>query len=112
MSMPRRSRSRTRKKRETRVSREMPPYRRKRSSSSTKSKMAQENQEVKEMKTIEGVLKDLRKTFDNYLPQIRNQVRQFQRKTAKTTVERPVLALGAAFLAGMALGIALSRPRH
>jgi ElaB/YqjD/DUF883 family membrane-anchored ribosome-binding protein len=112
MSMPRRSRSRTRKTRETRVSREMPPYRRKRPSSSTKSKMAQENQEVKEMKTIEGVLKDLRKTLDNYLPQVRNQVTEFQRKTAKTTVERPELALGAVFLAGMALGIAMSRPRH
>jgi ElaB/YqjD/DUF883 family membrane-anchored ribosome-binding protein len=73
--------------------------------------MAQETKGMEEMKTIEGVLKDLRKTLDTYLPQVRNQVREIQRKATKTTTERPMLALGVAFLVGMALGIALSRPR-
>lgn len=73
--------------------------------------MAQETKGKEEMKTIEGVLKDLRKTLDTYLPQVRNQVREIQTKATKTTTERPMLALGVAFLVGMALGIALSRPR-
>jgi ElaB/YqjD/DUF883 family membrane-anchored ribosome-binding protein len=89
----------------------MRSYRKKTPVSSTKSEMAQEDKEMKEIKAIEGVLKDLRKMLDNYLPQVRNQVKEIQRKTAKATVERPTLAIGVAFLAGMALGIALSRPR-
>ena len=68
-------------------------------------------QEDKEMKTIEGVLRDLRKRLDNHLPQIRNQAKKITRKTAEATVERPALAIGVAFLVGMTLGIVLTRQR-
>jgi ElaB/YqjD/DUF883 family membrane-anchored ribosome-binding protein len=73
--------------------------------------MAQETEEIEEMKTIEDTLKDLRKTLDTYLPQVRNQVREIQRKATKATTERPILTLGAAFLVGIILGMALSRAR-
>lgn len=71
--------------------------------------MAQEEKELKEMKTIEEILKDLRKALDAYLPQLREQVKEVQKMATKTTTERPMLALGVAFLVGVALGIALSK---
>jgi ElaB/YqjD/DUF883 family membrane-anchored ribosome-binding protein len=73
--------------------------------------MAQETEEIEEMKTIEDTLKDLRKTLDTYLPQVRNQVKEIQRKATKATTDRPMLTLGAAFAVGMILGMVLSRAR-
>lgn len=72
--------------------------------------MAREK-ESEELKTIEGQVKDLRKDVDTRLTELREQVRTLQQKAAKTVVERPLLALGVAFLVGMAFGIALSRSR-
>jgi ElaB/YqjD/DUF883 family membrane-anchored ribosome-binding protein len=73
------------------------------------SKLAQEEKELKEMKTIEEILRDLRKALDTYLPQLREQLKGVQKTATKTTTERPMLALGVAFLVGVALGIALSK---
>lgn len=78
---------------------------------SSESNLAQEGKQLKEMKTTEETLKDLRKAFDAYLPQLREQVKEVQKMAAKTTTERPMLALAVAFSVGMALGIALCRPR-
>ena len=78
---------------------------------SLESNLAQEEKELKEMRTIEEMLKDLRKTLDASLPELREQVKELQQRTEKATAERPMLALGVAFLVGMALGIALSRPK-
>ena len=72
--------------------------------------MAREK-ESEELKIIEGQVKDLRKDVDTRLTELRDQVRTLQQKAAKTVVERPLLALGVAFLVGMAFGIALSRSR-
>lgn len=73
--------------------------------------MSEEEKELKEKKTIEEVLKDLRKILDVYLPHVRDQVKEIRKKATKTTTERPMLALGVAFLVGMALGITLSKLR-
>jgi ElaB/YqjD/DUF883 family membrane-anchored ribosome-binding protein len=73
--------------------------------------LAQEEEQLKEMKTIEEILKDLRKTLDASLPELREQVKELQQRAAKATTGRPMLALGVAFLVGMALGIALSRSK-
>jgi ElaB/YqjD/DUF883 family membrane-anchored ribosome-binding protein len=72
--------------------------------------LSQEEKELKDSKTIE-VLKDLRKNLDVYLPQVREQANVFREKAAKTARERPMLALGMAFLVGIALGITLSKLR-
>lgn len=54
-------------------------------------------------------MKSLRKDMDTRLVDLKAQVNAAQKKAAKTVAERPMLALGVAFVAGMALGIALSK---
>jgi hypothetical protein len=46
---------------------------------------------------------------DQRLSELKVQVDGLQEKAAKTFTKRPVLALGVAFVAGMAIGIALSK---
>lgn len=67
--------------------------------------------EAEEMKVIEKDVKELRKDLDTRLTELRAQVKDLQQKAAKTVAERPMLALGVAFVIGMAFGIALSRPK-
>jgi ElaB/YqjD/DUF883 family membrane-anchored ribosome-binding protein len=78
---------------------------------SLESDLAQEEKELKEIKTIEEILTDLKKTLETNLPRVREQVKEVQEKARKTITERPMLALGVVFLTGMALGIILSRSR-
>ena len=47
--------------------------------------------------------------MDTRLVDLKAEVNAAQKRAAKTVAERPVLALGVAFVAGMALGIALSK---
>ena len=63
------------------------------------------------MKAIEKDVTALRKDLDARLAELREQVKDLQKKAAKTVAERPMLALGVAFAVGMAFGIALSRSR-
>jgi ElaB/YqjD/DUF883 family membrane-anchored ribosome-binding protein len=72
-------------------------------------KMAKEEKELRELKTIEELLNYVKNTLDARLPQLREQVKGVQQRATKATTERPMLALGVAFLVGMALGIAISR---
>lgn len=69
------------------------------------------DKETEEMKTIERDFKDLRKDLDASLTELRAQVKDLQEKAAKTVTERPLLALGVAFVVGMAFGVAMSRSR-
>jgi len=69
------------------------------------------DKETEEMKAIEQDFKALRKDLDASLTELRAQVKDLQAKAAKTVAERPLLALGVAFVVGMAFGIALSRSR-
>lgn len=61
------------------------------------------------MKDVEDLVKSLRKDMDSRLIDLKAQANVAQKKAAKTVAERPLLALGVAFVAGMALGIALSK---
>lgn len=70
--------------------------------------MAKEK-ETQEIKNIEEYVKDLRKDVDKRLSELKVQMDDVQEKAAKTVTEKPMLALGVAFVAGMAFGIALSR---
>lgn len=62
-----------------------------------------------QLNDIEDLVKSLRKDMDARLIDLKAQVNVAQKKAAKTVAERPLLALGVAFVAGMALGIALSK---
>ena len=74
--------------------------------------MAQEKKELRELKKIEELLNYVRKTLDTRLPQLGEQMKGVQQRATKATAERPILALGVAFLIGMTLGIAISRQRR
>ena len=65
--------------------------------------------ELQEMRNIEEYVKNLRKDMDKRLGELKVQVNDLQLKAAKTMAERPMLALGVAFVAGMAIGIALAK---
>lgn len=51
------------------------------------------------------------KAINESLADLREQVKDLKQKAAKTVTERPLLALGVAFVIGMAFGIALSGSR-
>jgi len=52
---------------------------------------------------------NLRKDIDASLVDLKAQLNVVQKKATKTVTERPLLALGVAFVAGMAVGVALSK---
>lgn len=70
--------------------------------------MPRENEE-KELKTIEDDVQVLKKDLDTRVSELREQIKDLQKKAEKTVAERPLMALGVAFVVGMAFGIALSR---
>lgn len=46
--------------------------------------------------------------MDNGLVELRGQLKLLQKEATRTVKDKPLLALGVAFVVGMALGIALS----
>ena len=62
-----------------------------------------------EVRELEGFVKDLRADVDKRLDDLKADVNVLAKRATKTVSERPLLALGVAFVAGMALGIALSK---
>jgi ElaB/YqjD/DUF883 family membrane-anchored ribosome-binding protein len=67
------------------------------------------NKEAQEVRDIEQNVKELRKDVDKRLEELKAQMNVITQKATKTVAERPLLALGVAFVAGMAVGIALSK---
>lgn len=63
----------------------------------------------KDVPDIEEYVKELRKDVDKRLDDLKAQMNVISQKATKTVAERPLLALGVAFVAGMAVGIALSK---
>jgi ElaB/YqjD/DUF883 family membrane-anchored ribosome-binding protein len=57
---------------------------------------------------IPRYMKSLRKDVDSRLVDLKSEMDDVQKKAAKTLKERPMLALGIAFVVGMAFGIALA----
>jgi ElaB/YqjD/DUF883 family membrane-anchored ribosome-binding protein len=70
-----------------------------------------EEKELKEMRKVEDYVKDLRKDIDKRLSDLSEQMRPVRHRTAKMITERPLLALGVAFVVGVAVGIALSKSK-
>jgi ElaB/YqjD/DUF883 family membrane-anchored ribosome-binding protein len=66
------------------------------------------NKDAEEIKAMEEDFKALKKDIDARYVELRAQVKDLQQKATKTVTERPLLALGVAFVVGMALGVALS----
>ena len=62
-----------------------------------------------QLRDIEDVVKSVRKDMDSLLIDLKAQVNVAQKKAVKTVGERPMLALGVAFVAGMVIGVALSK---
>ena len=62
-----------------------------------------------QLRDIEDLVRSLRKDVDMHLIDLKSQLNVAQNKATKTIEERPMLALGVAFIAGIAIGIALSR---
>jgi ElaB/YqjD/DUF883 family membrane-anchored ribosome-binding protein len=69
------------------------------------------DKEAEEIRAMEEDFKALKKDLDARYVELRGQVKDLQQKAAKTVTERPLLALGVAFVVGMAFGIALSGSR-
>ena len=67
------------------------------------------NKELQEVRNLEEIVKSLRKDVDKRLEELKVQMNSAQQKATKTVAERPLLALGIAFVAGMAVGVALSK---
>jgi len=62
-----------------------------------------------QLQDIEDVVKSVRKDMDALLVDLRAQINVAQKSAVKTLSERPMLALGVAFVAGMVVGVALSK---
>ena len=58
---------------------------------------------------IPEYMKSLRKDVDSRLTDLKAELDDVQKKAAKKTKERPMLALGIAFVVGVAFGIALAK---
>jgi ElaB/YqjD/DUF883 family membrane-anchored ribosome-binding protein len=63
----------------------------------------------KDVPDVEEYVKELRKDVDKRLDDLKAQMNVISQKATKSVAERPFLALGVAFVAGMAVGIALSK---
>jgi ElaB/YqjD/DUF883 family membrane-anchored ribosome-binding protein len=59
--------------------------------------------------SVKQDVKELKKDVDGRLITIKKQLDRVQKDAMKTITEQPLLALGVAFVAGMAVGIALSQ---
>ncbi len=69
------------------------------------------DKEAEEIRVMEEDFKALKKDIDARYVELRDQMKTLQQKTTKTVTERPLLALGVAFVVGMAFGIAMSGSR-
>ena len=67
------------------------------------------NKETHDVREVERYVRELRKDMDKRLDDVKVQMNVISQKATKTVVERPLLALAVTFVAGMAIGIALSK---
>ncbi|MGD0689847.1 MAG: hypothetical protein ABSA50_08760 [Candidatus Bathyarchaeia archaeon] len=65
--------------------------------------------EGREAEKVEVHVNDLKKDMDKRLSELKVQIDALQERAAQKVTDQPILALGVAFVAGMALGVALSR---
>jgi len=67
------------------------------------------SKEKDNVRDVVDQVKDLRKNMDKSLVEVKGQLRLLQKEATRTVKDKPLLALGVAFVLGMALGIALSK---
>ncbi len=67
-----------------------------------------EEKELKEMRKVEDYVKDLRKDIDKRFGDLSKQMGPVRHRATKAINERPLLALGVAFVVGVAVGVAIS----
>lgn len=65
----------------------------------------------KEKEKIPEVLKQFQEQYDRKLDEVRATVDGLREAGTKTVTERPLLALGVAFVLGLSLAVALARSR-
>jgi len=65
----------------------------------------------KEKEKIAEVLRQFQEQYDRKLDELRATVDGLRETGTKTVTERPLLALGVAFVLGLSLGVALARSR-
>ena len=70
-----------------------------------------EEKELREMRKVEDYVKDLRKDVDKRFSDLSKQMGPVRHRAAKAISERPLLALGVAFVLGMAVGVAISKSK-
>jgi ElaB/YqjD/DUF883 family membrane-anchored ribosome-binding protein len=70
-----------------------------------------EEKELEEMRKVEDYVKDLRKDIDKRFTDLSEQMGPVRDRAAKAITERPLLALGVAFVVGVAVGVAISRSK-
>jgi ElaB/YqjD/DUF883 family membrane-anchored ribosome-binding protein len=71
-----------------------------------------ERKDLEEIKAaMDDKLNKLTTDVDTRLREILDQVPELQKRTTETVAQRPLLALGVAFVLGMILGLAMSRSR-
>ena len=67
------------------------------------------NKETQDSDSVDEHVRELRKDMDKRMDELKTEMNILTRRATKTVVERPLLALAVAFVAGMAVGIALSK---
>ncbi len=67
------------------------------------------SKEKDNVRDVVDQVKDLRKNMDKSLVEVKGQLRLLQKEATRTVKDKPLLALGVAFVVGMAIGIALSK---
>ena len=67
------------------------------------------SKEKDNVRDVVDQVRDLRKSMDKNLVEVRGQLKLLQREATRTVKDKPLLALGVAFIVGMAVGIALSK---
>jgi ElaB/YqjD/DUF883 family membrane-anchored ribosome-binding protein len=67
--------------------------------------LSRKDDQVSESRNI----RELKKDMDKRLSELKVQMDALQERAAQKVADQPLLALGVAFVAGMALGVALSK---
>jgi ElaB/YqjD/DUF883 family membrane-anchored ribosome-binding protein len=67
------------------------------------------NKEAPDAQDVKEYVKQLGNDMDKRMDDLKVQMNVLSQRATKTVAERPLLALAVAFVAGMAVGIALSK---
>ncbi|MGD0425005.1 MAG: hypothetical protein ABSA92_16360 [Candidatus Bathyarchaeia archaeon] len=64
-----------------------------------------EEKELKQVRKVEGYVKDLRRDMDKRFSDLRKQMGPVRHRAEETISERPLLVVSVALLVGVALGV-------